>query len=598
MAGSIFTFGGAGTRRPTVRFVLDDTNLNSFSTGVLRVVALLGTAQGSQPGVPILWNTPTTALLVLRGGDLFEAIRYVYAPSAEVLGASLVYTVRIAGSGAAKATVTIDDAAAVDSIKIDARNWGALDNQIQVKVENGSDQVTYPSGKKVTVSQGENVYFKDNIYRAAFSLRYTGAGTACTVTTTATALSTTATGATGDSITSMAFATYTTLDSLIAAINTFASGVYTAVLLSPDGGDSPAEMGQVTTLDIKTAPGQTLTLIRKAITDWLNTDAQPLVVASKPAAAKTFPANITTYLAGGADGSAPTAANWQAGLDALTTLNVSLITPLSFDPAIHDKTKLHVETVSADGRRPRRAFVGGALGEYTTTLTTILARPRAINSDRVAFLGQGAKLYNSAGVLTTFSPPFMAALICGMQAGLPEIGEPLTFKQVGVTGLEWVPTGAELELLIEGGVLPVEYVETRGFFRVVRGISTWLKSDAYNRVEISTGDCLDEVIRRVVSDLEKYIGRKSSPLMVHLLASQTETTLIGLMRDNIIVGEPPGRNAGAIGTPAYQNISVQLTGDTAYVEFECSPAIPLNFIGVTIHANVFSGSIRIAVRAV
>jgi hypothetical protein len=585
MAGSIFTFGGAGTRRPTVRFVLDDTNLNAFSTGVLRVVALLGTAQGGEPGVPQLWNTPTAAALVLRGGDLFEAIRYVYAPSAEILGASLVYTVRVAGTGSARATVTIDDASAVDSIKIDARNWGVLDNQIQIKVEDGSDQVTYPSGKKVTVSRGSDVYFKDNIYRAAFSLRYTGLGTACALTITATSLTTTATGATGDNL-NLAFATYTTLDALIAAINGTVGGVYTAILLSPDGGDSTLELGQVTALDIKTAL-KNITLIRQAITDWLNSDAQPLVVASKPAAAKTFPANVTAYLAGGADGSAPTAANWQAGLDALTTLNVSLITPLSFDPAIHDKVRVHVETVSADGKRPRRAFVGGALGEYTTTLNTILARPRAINSDRVAFLGQGVKLYNSAGALTTFSPPFLAAMICGMQAGLPEIGDPLTFKQVAMSGLEWVPTGAEIELLIEGGVLPIEYVETRGFFRVVRGISTWLKSDAYNRVEISTGDALDEVIRRVVTDLERFIGRKSAPILVHLIASQTETTLITLTRDNVIVGEP-----------AYQNISVQLTGDVAYVEFECSPAIPLNFIGVTIHANVFSGSVRIAVRAV
>src|SRR5262249_8530806 len=222
----------------------------------------------------------------------------------------------------------------------------------------------------------------------------------------------------------------------------------------------------------------------------------------------------------------------------LESIDASYIVPLSDDAAIHDKILTHVTTMSSDGRRPRRAFAGAALNEKTPDLANYLNRTLALNSDRVALIAQGIKVFNDQDQLITLAPYFAAAQIAGMQAGLPEVGEPLTHKSIEIVGLEWVPTGADLELMIEFGVLPIALVENRGFFRIERGITTWRKNDAFHRVEISTGVAVDEVIRRVVQDLEdRFIGHKASPVVVYRVVSATETILKLLQGQNIIVGD-------------------------------------------------------------
>lgn len=575
---SNFTFGGASTVRPSVRAKVNDTLMVPTGRGSTRVVALVGIAEGGEPAKPEFFNSSIQAGARVRGGSIHTALPLVFAPSPESLGASIICTVRV--NPATKATKTLLDGSAGNSIVVSSANWGLKDNGITVKVESGTSQ-----GKKLTVSDGQITASKDDLYREAFTIQYVGAGTAAVATVDGDNLATTVTGGPGGENLDVNFNSYTTLKALVDFIDSHAA--YTCVLKSLNPDDLTLNgLDYITASDIRTA-AVTVQSTLNEIVKWLNTGTQGMVTATRASGAGLVPANLAmTYLAGGAEGTT-TATEWQAALDALAEVDVSYVVPLTGDATLHAKALAHVAELSANALRRRRAFMGALAGEYTSTLSNYKTRAQGINSDRAALIPMGLKALNSAGVETLLAPFYLAAQLAGMQAGLEEVGDSLTNRVVSVTGLEWVPTVAQVELGIQLGLLMVESIDGRGGYRVARGISTWLASDAYHRVEISTGEALDEVVRRIVSALEPFKGSKASNIIVHQVVSKTEETLRALTRDSIIVGNDI--------SPAYRNIVGELSGDTVFITFECSPVIPINFIGVTIHARPFNGTFTVAV---
>ena len=78
--------------------------------------------------------------------------------------------------------------------------------------------------------------------------------------------------------------------------------------------------------------------------------------------------------------------------------------------------------------------------------------------------------------------------------------------------------------------------------------------------------------------------------MLSRARSITESTLTELSR-----AEPqgPGIIVGDQNSPAFRNIQVTLDVDVLRVQFECSPAIPLNYVLTTVFAVPYSGSVTI-----
>lgn len=564
-----------GLRRPRVVVEVDDLSLIPLGGGQLPVVVLIGTAEGGEPGVPESFISPSLAASRARGGDLKTAIERAY-----IGGASVVYTVRV--NSATKATRTFQDATPANSLVVNSANWGIRDNAINIKIETG----TVAGSKKLTIgsSPSEALLVKDNLYRNVLAIQYIGAGTA-TMTITATALTTDVTGG-GNEDLNVLFASYPTVRDVVAFIDSQA--MYTCTLLDPNPSALTAgTFDFVTAVDIKTAP-VTATATLDEIVKWLNSGAQSLVTATRASGAALPPANIaTTYLAGGAEGTA-TGAEWDAAFAALETwTDAAYLVPLTSDATFHGKALAHVIAMSQNGRRPRRAFCGAAIGEKTSTLSTYTARAAALNSDRIALIVQGINTTNTAGQVVTLAPYFLAAQVAGMQASIP-VGEPLTQKAFSVISrLEWVPTRAEAEIALAGGLLLVEQDDARGGFRISRGISTWLGNDAYHRVEISTGVALDQIVLNVITALDPFLGRKASAEVLPAIGSATASQLKKEERDGVIVGDATH--------PAFRDITATLIGDAVYVEFQCSPVVPLNFIHVKVHAQPFTGSISVSV---
>jgi hypothetical protein len=571
-------FAGRFGRHPRVSAQVKDQALIPFSTGATRTVGVLGVAQGGEPGVPRDYSSPAEAATVLRGGELLDAVNKCFDPSTETRGAATVVAIPV--NPATQGTLMLDDPGGQDVVLLTSRNWGLAENEIKVKIETGTN-----FGKRVTVAKGVDLYVRDNIGRSAFSIQYVGTGSGASMTITGVALTTSITGGPGTENLNIDLNTYNTVQKVVDRILS-GSSAYAATVLDTNPNRIVLNgLDYVTAQDIRTSV-YTVRADLQAFVDSLGEADpwQPFVTATRVAAADVPPANIPfTYLTGGTAGTTLTS-HWQAAFDALQPKQVAFVVPVSGDAAIHAMADAHCHFMSSDGQLPRRAFVGGPLGEKTADLANYLLRSQNLNSDRTALAVQGIKSYDVNGVLTTYPPYITAAQLAGMASGLDEIGDSITFKALKASGLEWTPSLAELELGIAGSLLMIELAENRGFYRVTRGISTWRKDDAYHRVEISTGIALDEVIRRCIDGLEMFIGRKASPILTYAIASRTESILLSLAEQQIIVGEP-----------AFRNISVTITGDTAAVQFEASPVIALNFVNITINATLFSGSVTVAV---
>lgn len=567
---SVF-FGGRLLTSPVTASVIDDSALANRNLGVGNVLAIVGRSAGGQPNTPLRFGSPSEARAALRAGDLMEAVIKAFDPSAQTGGPTTVVAVRV--NPASRSSLTLLDAGSVPVISLQSTDFGLYTNQIRLKIENGST-----SGKRLTTQLGNAFYSQDNVSRRAFQVRYTGGQSTAVMTISGATL--TLQAPSGTTAATIDLATFPTVQQLVDRINVV-SGFSASVL---DGnGETPTVQGLdfVTGQDVRTAD-YTATANLQAIVDWFNSLGEGYVTATRPANVGTMPANVGfVYLAGGSDG-VVTNTEWSNAFQALQSVDVQWVAPLSSDAAIHAMADAHCGFMSAVARMERRAVVGTAAG---TSDAAAVAAARALNSDRTSLVHLGYFDFNAAGQLVMY-PPFMtAALVAAAFSGVNP-GTPMTNKTLKVRGLERdLRNPTDTDVLINGGVLALENTATG--FKVVQSISTWLTNKNYNRVEVSTGVALDFVARNVRQALDVLRGEKATPILLSRAVEIAKATLTELAR-----AEPqgPGVITGDAESPAFRNIKATLDGDVVRVEFQCSPVIPANYVLVSIFAVPFSGT--------
>lgn len=157
-------------------------------------------------------------------------------------------------------------------------------------------------------------------------------------------------------------------------------------------------------------------------------------------------------------------------------------------------------------RRERIAVVAAGAGE---TVTQLLQRAKDLNSQRVVLTAPAADGETLAGAQVAAA---VAGAICaGSDPALPLGGAELR----GIDRLEKVYTEGDLDLLIQGGVTPVEM--TAGSAWVVRGVTTRTQtggvSDATWR-ELTTILVVDDVIPAVRTALQARFHRTKNTQQV------------------------------------------------------------------------------------
>jgi hypothetical protein len=578
-------FDGRLLTTPTVATAVYDQGMLDRNPAVGNTLAIVGVSTGGKPNHAHSLTDVSTARKTLSGGVLLRAVEMAFSPSGETAGPQHIVAVRIGNP--TQATLQLSGSGGGACLNISSTDYGVAANNCTVKVETGT-----LTGKKLTVTRGTEQYVGDNLAREAFQVSYSGASTSGTVVITdaviAMELHQDPSGSA--SVDTFNFDAYPTVQDVVNRINNHAGTGWTATVTAGSA-DKPtaATFDNVAAMQVKSAWG-TATQHVQAIADWINSTQEGLIDAERVAASTQPPANGgPTYLSGASDGSPPDGTAWANGLEVLRNEDVQWIVPLSGDSTVWAAVDAHCAYMSTVAKRERRAFVGGDIGVSAATAKTNAA---LVNSDRVAYCYPGIYHYDSAAIFNlrrpTLYPAYMTAvLLGGAFAGLTP-GETMTNKPIKCLGLETtVNAPGDTDELIRAGVLTV-YKDHRGALRVARAISTWLNDTRYNRVEVSTGVAVDYVTRSVREALQPYVGRKATPTTLQSVNAMTEGVLYRLAAP-----EPVGLGmlVGDFEHPPYRNITSSIEGDVLRVSFECSPAIPINYILVSVHITPYSTTI-------
>jgi hypothetical protein len=570
-----YYFNGVVYETPTTVSAINDDAMVPAGVSTQNVPCLVGLSAGGQPNVALTFTDPKVAKSTLVSGELLQAVLRAFSPSDETGGPAKVVAMRV--NPALQASLVLNDAQSDPVINLVSNDYGLLTNKIKVSIDAGSTQ-----GLKVSVAQGSaTAYTKDNLYASPFSLQYTGQAASATIGITNSTVILSAPS--GSPVATIDLNTFATIQELVDSIN-MVPGFAAIETSGFEEAPSLNGLDAVTAQDVKTSEYNVLANLQ-AVIDWFNGSAQPLVSATRVANAGTPPAPIAyTFLTGGLDG-VTTTSSWSDTFDALQTVDVQWITPVTSNPTVHAMVDAHVQYMSTTGRKERRAVCGTPL---STSDDVALTLAKQINSDRTSLVHLGHYAYDLTGALSGLQlyPPYQsAAAITGAFAAVAP-GEPLTNKTLKFAGLErdlLVP--ANTDPLILGGVLCLE--NTDEGYKVVKSISTWLADKKYDKVEQSVGFACDFIARTVRTNLDVLRGGKNSPLRLGRAVQITETTLRALA-----VAEPngPGVIVGDADSPAYTGITATMVGDAIAVSFQCSPVLPTNYVGITIYVVPFSGT--------
>ncbi len=268
--------------------------------------------------------------------------------------------------------------------------------------------------------------------------------------------------------------------------------------------------------------------------------------------------------------STATKADYTAAFDALAKEEgVGVVICDSDDLTVQQALRDNVAAASS-ARRERIAVVGAE----DESVDELIDRAEALNSERVVLAaGEGLDETGAAlgGVAT-------AAALAGVIAAQTDPAVPLNGAQLaGLTGLEQNWSDSEIDLLVRGGVTPLE--SRGGAVSAVRGITTRTTTggaaDSTWR-ELTTILIVDDVIPQLRDALRSKFARTKN-------TAQTRSAI----RSQVIVELENKRSAEIIDD--FSDVTVQASAEDASVcevTFSFAVAHGLNQIYLTAHITV------------
>lgn len=154
---------------------------------------------------------------------------------------------------------------------------------------------------------------------------------------------------------------------------------------------------------------------------------------------------------------------------------------------------------------------------------------------------------------------------------------PLTRKTLSWISLEQKLNESTLVSLIQGSVLPVSY-NVNGVPTVVRQLTTYQADNLmYNELSMVTE------MNFVQADLRNYldslfVGNPTIKTMLGAIKGAVQTRLNSYVTLGIFTQDSAGNT--------WWNLSVQISGDTATIDFDANLTAPMNFLFITAHLHV------------
>lgn len=221
---------------------------------------------------------------------------------------------------------------------------------------------------------------------------------------------------------------------------------------------------------------------------------------------------------------------------------------------------------------------GGYIG-MAGTHAQLLAQANNFNNADVQLVGQKIQALDATGTLKQLDEWSMACVAAGMRAGMPEVGEPLTWKYFRASSLtqdsSWDPLNrTDANLNIQYGILFAEFIDGKGY-RWVRDLTTYVQDDNLAYMTGSTRDVLRYYSYGLRTFLEdRFTGIKARPANASSIKEAVSEYSEEARTENIIVdGEDDDGNF----LYAYHNIRVNLSGNIARVRVGVIPAVGIDF---------------------
>ena len=260
----------------------------------------------------------------------------------------------------------------------------------------------------------------------------------------------------------------------------------------------------------------------------------------------------------------PLDADWQDAIDLLEAEFIDGIVLISHEGAVQAKVNTHTQAMSTlQVKKRRRGFFGHASG---MTAANIITQAGGLNISRAVMVSPAP--YTIVDGVRTLQPSYYAAAaVAGLWASLP-VQEPITYKYLDFAGLEVAYTSAEVETLLDAGIVTLEAVRNRGY-RIIQGRTLYSGSDLSD-AELSLSTLKDELstdIERFFED--KYVGKGA----VAGIEVTMFNDLISLLENYI--------TRGWISGYVPETVQILKEGTAFMPQFEAMPTLPINNFLIT-----------------
>lgn len=582
-------FNGASIRKPGV-YTKTQVNLaGGFPLAPTGVVAIVGEADGGEPGssagVLTFTSEDVGALVDLyKSGPIVDAARLLVAPARDNRVPNGASQIRVWKTNAStKSTLAISNGTTT-IFNLSSANWGEDENLISVQVAAGAVDA---SARIFTVIKGDSSEtLTENARDEKLDIQYTGSEATATITIQSGILAVDTGGPDDISITLAG----KTMQQVVDLIDGNAD--YSASTTSQSASFEPAEnLDPISTAtDVKTS-AVTLYAQQKELLDIINGESS-LITAARVTNVEGSPAvTAKTFMTGGAKG-ASSNTNFQSGFDALLATRCNTVVPLvsqdasdlatlgKTDPssaftvaAVNLQAVTHCLTASnTKNRSERNCFVS-----IKDTFANSQSAARDLGEARASMLFQDVDILGADGNIKTEDPWAAACMLAGVQSGT-DVGTPPTFKFVNANGISHADYNAktQIDLAIDAGLLPLEEPDSGGF-RIVVGNTTYGRDPNFVFNRISVQEAADSVAYNLRLQLEAiFIGEKTRTGTAQAIANTIVSIMSTFLRDEIIVGDDTNGGLG------FKNLTVNLVGNTAFVDVTITPVQGIDFILPTI----------------
>ena len=492
-------------------FIAPQVPSGNLNTGPLLFIA---SSYGGKPFTPYNFTDANSLIAFMRGAPSQDFVPFMYNPSSEVNGASVVTLINVSPNTPSSAVM--QSSGGTNIISMTAANPGTPSNSIQYSV--GAASI---AGVAMSITDGftNTTYTEDNL-GVPFQLSYVGSASGVTYSVT----SSIAGQATQFKITSpnmgesiqldLTSPTFATVSQLVQQLN--GTGFYNALILG--NGLLPTSSLDLITNNPLPKPVASVdqfvnvTATLGDVVFFINTKAFTIATASLFGSVVSTPALIPALVANqfftGGTNQVPSLANYASGL------NVGLNTPAwavlidNNTPGVRALGNQHAATASTViYRRWRRFVTGSVLGEPAQTAQT---NARNINEITTTYVWPGIQATSTlTGLNQIYDGNHTAAAVAGIYCGNPA-SMPITNKTLSGNGVEQIASLATLDLLQANGVLVLNLDQNTRLPTFLSDVTTWQNdnnpANVFNQ-QVSLRFALDYYI---VNSLQPYVGGVAS----------------------------------------------------------------------------------------